>query len=326
METMAAIANVASARDHKITNTRLRAAYMYYVEGMTQNEIADRLGVGRVTVVRHLNEARRRREVRFEVDGGIGGCVHLEMKLESRFGLDKAVVAPDSGDPSTINSLVGFCAGAYLSELLDDGLSIGVGWGQTLVRSLVTLAPRTLKNASVVSLLGGVYQARDYNPSEFAWQMASTIGAECFLFPAPVLVDSAETRKTLLDKCGLSRVVERARNADIAVVSVGSMDTSSTALNYCRDMLDGDIRQELIEAGAVGDLFFNFFDAGGQIIDHPINDRVMNVPVPDLRNIPQRVLVAGGRHKLQAIRAALGMIQSTALITNEDVARLLVES
>jgi DNA-binding transcriptional regulator LsrR (DeoR family) len=34
-----------------------RIAWMYYVEGQRQNEIAERLGIGRVTVVRTINEA-----------------------------------------------------------------------------------------------------------------------------------------------------------------------------------------------------------------------------------------------------------------------------
>ena len=41
----------------RVARNRMRIAWMYYVEGLTQNEIADRLGIGRVTVVRNINEA-----------------------------------------------------------------------------------------------------------------------------------------------------------------------------------------------------------------------------------------------------------------------------
>ena len=47
----------------RIARNRMRIAWMYYVEGLTQNEIADRLGIGRVTVVRNINEAIKQREV-----------------------------------------------------------------------------------------------------------------------------------------------------------------------------------------------------------------------------------------------------------------------
>ena len=39
----------------RIAHNRMRIAWMYYVEGLTQNEIAERLGIGRVTVVRNIN-------------------------------------------------------------------------------------------------------------------------------------------------------------------------------------------------------------------------------------------------------------------------------
>ncbi|MEK1853704.1 MAG: sigma factor-like helix-turn-helix DNA-binding protein, partial [Phyllobacterium sp.] len=50
--------------DTKISRMRMRAAWMYYIEQMTQNEIAEILGVGRVTIVRMLAEARARNEVK----------------------------------------------------------------------------------------------------------------------------------------------------------------------------------------------------------------------------------------------------------------------
>ncbi len=73
-------------------------------------------------------------------------------------------------------------------------MSIGVGWGATLYESLQTLAPRQLDNVQVISLLGGIVQARRYNPSEFAWQFARMVGADCYLLTAPAVVDSPATQ------------------------------------------------------------------------------------------------------------------------------------
>src|SRR6202043_4068082 len=82
---------------------RLRAAWMYYVEEMTQNAIADRLGGGRVTVGRLLNDGRALHEVRVSVSRDIAELLRLEFALEQAFGIKEAVVAPLSGkdaDPS----------------------------------------------------------------------------------------------------------------------------------------------------------------------------------------------------------------------------------
>ena len=59
----------------RVARNRMRIAWMYYVEGLTQNEIADRLGIGRVTVVRNINEAIRQREVKIWIEGDVAESV-----------------------------------------------------------------------------------------------------------------------------------------------------------------------------------------------------------------------------------------------------------
>ena len=140
-------------------------------------------------------------------------------------------------------------------------MSIGVGWGATLYESLQTLAPRELENVQVISLLGGIVQARRYNPSEFAWQVARMVGADCYLLTAPAVVDSPQTRETLIEKCGLRDVLRRAERLDMAVLSVGTMAPDSTAFRF--GLLSDEDRTALIRLGAVGDILFNFFDRDG---------------------------------------------------------------
>ena len=90
---------------------RLRAAWMYYVEEMTQSDIADVLGVGRVTIVRLLADARALNEVRISVSRDLAELPRLEMGLQKRFGLKEAIVAPftrHKGDPTrTIGAAAG---------------------------------------------------------------------------------------------------------------------------------------------------------------------------------------------------------------------------
>ena len=84
---------------------RQRAAWMYFVEEMTQSAIADALGVGRVTVVRMLAEAKALGEVRIALSRGDAELGGLEAALCKLFGLSEAIVAPlssDSADPTAI--------------------------------------------------------------------------------------------------------------------------------------------------------------------------------------------------------------------------------
>jgi DNA-binding transcriptional regulator LsrR (DeoR family) len=145
------------------------------------------------------------------------------------------------------------------------------------------------------------------------------------MFTAPAVVNSEATRAALLDECGLQALVRRARNVDVAVLSVGSMHPDATTFRYGRGMLPSDARKELIEAGAVGNMCFHFFDAEGRPVEHPINRRVMSVPIGDLHGVRHRLLVSGGEQKVEAIRAGMKLLDANVLITNESAARTLVE-
>jgi deoxyribonucleoside regulator len=306
----------------RIARNRMRIAWMYYVEGLTQNEIADKLGIGRVTVVRNINEALRQREVKIWIEGEVAECLELEGQLKKVFGFREAVVVPEPSNPANTTKAIGVAAGMYITDNLTDDMSIGVGWGATLYESLQTLAPRELENVQVISLLGGIVQARRYNPSEFAWQFARMVGADCYLLAAPAVVDSAETKEALIERCGLRDVLRRAERLDMAVLSVGVTAPDSTAFRF--GFLSDEDRVALVRLGAVGDILYNFYDRNGKLVDHPINQRVISLPLEQLRDVPKRIIASGGNDKINSLLGAIKLIDCNVLITNEATARELL--
>jgi predicted DNA-binding protein (UPF0251 family) len=59
-----------------------RAAWLYFVGGLTQVQIAKRLGVNRVRVNRLLAQARDQGLVQIRVTGRLADCIGLEEKLK----------------------------------------------------------------------------------------------------------------------------------------------------------------------------------------------------------------------------------------------------
>jgi DNA-binding transcriptional regulator LsrR (DeoR family) len=306
----------------RVARNRMRIAWMYYVEGLTQNEIADKLGIGRVTVVRNINEATRLREVKVWLEGEIADCTALEHELKQALKLDDAVVVPEPSKPDALAKSIGVAAGMYVSEQLHDNMVIGVGWGGTLYESLQTLSPRSFSGLEVVSLLGGVVEARRYNPAEFAWQFANTVGADSYLLTAPAIVDSAETKRALIERCGLSTVIAHAEKMDVALLSVGGMEAHSTSFRF--GFINEQDRAGLKAKGAVGDLLFNFFDENGTLVDHPINQRVMSIPLDSIRRASRRIIASGGGEKVKALIGGMKLVNCNVLITDESTARGLL--
>ena len=311
-----------TGKQNEADRLRARAIWLYHVEGCTQNDIATQLGINRVMVVRLLADARRRNEVRITISAPLTELLLLEREMETRFGINRVIVAPfadPEGDPVKV---IAAAAGNFISREMKAGMTVGVGWGRTLFNTLPFITGATLEDFRVVSLLGGIAAARRFNPAEFAWQFAELFQGEGFLIPAPAVVDSPETKHALLERCGLSAIFEMADKLDIALLSCGGI--SSLTTSYRSGYLSEADRRSLIEAGAIGDVLYNFIDEKGDLVDHEVNNRVISVNLARLRRTPERVLISGGKDKLIAVQAAIRTVAPTTLILDEQTAIALL--
>lgn len=302
---------------------KTRIAWLYYVEGMTQDEVAQSVGLTRARVLRILANARGDGSVQIRVTTKLSGCVELERRLEDVWGLDRAIVVPTPEDAGKINRIVGSEVAQYLNTSLRPDMSIGLGWGSTLTAGVPLIEQKPANGTKVISLLGGLTRVSQVNPSEFAWRVADRLSAECFLMAGPVFAPDAETRDALMAHGGIVELAERARSLDMAFLSLGDLTPHSIFVKY--GLLSQEEIVSLERAGAVGDVLCRFVNAEGEIVDHPVNDRVFAVHPHDLRRARKLVLASGGWNKVTIIRAAIRMLRPSVLITDEDVARRLCE-
>lgn len=309
--------------NNRTRRMRLRAAWMYYIEEMTQNDIALQLGVGRVTVVRLLTDARERNEVKFSIQGGLQDCIEVARELEKRFQISEVIVVPMSNPEVDATGPVSTATGMFLNEIVRPGLRIGVGWGRTLLESLSYINEVAIPDMSVVSLLGGITKVKQFNPSEFAWRFSNLFQAECYLMTAPAIVDSPATRKALIDHCGLGEVFERAQSMDAVLLSVGDLDVGGTP--YRHGFVSESVRSAMVAQGAVGETLFSYFDAQGKPVKGAISGRVMAVPLKTIADVPQRIIASGGLRKAEALLGAIRLVRPTVLVTDEFAARRILE-
>ncbi len=304
---------------------RTRIAWLYYVEGLTQSEIADRVGMSRVRVNRELAVCRERGIVQIRINAKLAPCVALERQLVAHFELKDAVVVPTPADAALLPAVIGAAAGQYVSDRLTAGMSIGVAWGRTLLGSLRAIERRPLDGLSVVSLIGGLTRAAAINTYETASRFADLFGADCYYLAAPTYTSNAESRAIFIEQATIGDVLERARRVDMALVSVGDLGPGSTIRRL--SLISDDEVETLVEAGAVGDCLAHFIDAEGRLVDHPVNQRVIGLAPSDLAAVPTSILASGGPSKERVMRAAIEAGYLNTVITDEDSARrLLAES
>lgn len=299
---------------------QVRAAWLYYLEGLTQADIADRLKMTRLRVNRLLNEARSSGLVNITINSRLESCVRLEQALVEAFSLKDAIVVPTPSDPAQISAQIGKAAGELVSRIIDEHPSgvFGVGWGGTLRETIRHVRAGQYRDLTVTSMMGGLTYGIEINTFEIASHFARLWQAECHYLAAPIYAGTPQSRDTILAQDVFEAAFARIRATDVAILSAGDLSERSLLVRYG---LPGDVgTRELAAHGAVGDMLGQFIDSEGNAIDHPINRRAIALPLDGLRRIPTMILASGGTNKAAVIAAALRARLASVLITDEDAA------
>ncbi len=174
----------------------------------------------------------------------------------------------------------------------------------------------------MVATLGSLTRRSSIDAFEAATVVARRLGAECFYMPGPLICDSEEGRNTLLAQPLAREVLDRARSADIAVLSAGGLDSGT--IRRVGLVTDEEFAS-VVEAGAIGNFVGHYIDARAEVVDHPLNRRVFGIRPDELRVIPRRVMVSGGPTKVPALRAILAAGLVTEFVTDQESARALLK-
>jgi DNA-binding transcriptional regulator LsrR (DeoR family) len=297
-----------------------RVAWLYFMEGLTQADIAHKLGMTRLRVNRMLVEARMSGLVSITLNSRFASCIELERRLVREVGLKSAIIIPTPEDAELVPVLLGQATAEYLSNYLETNQvsGLGVGWGATLRETIRNMRSARYPDLCVNSMMGGLTHGLELNTFETASNLANRLNAECQYLAAPIYAGSPASRDLILAQDVFREALERIATNDIAVLSVGDLTTRSMLIRYG---LPRDVTtDELVRAGAVGDIMGQFFDESGQLIDHPLNQRAIALPLRDLSRIPTVVLASGGRNKIRALAGALRARLASVIISDEDTA------
>jgi lsr operon transcriptional repressor len=305
----------------------LRAAWFYYKDELTQDEIAKRLSLSRASVGRLLDRARRVGLVSIQLNAEHLDAFELSAELRRVFHLAEALVVPDHdrepNDHRVLNGRIGLGGAQFLSTHLRPGGRLGVGWGETVSRVIAATNFGAVGPIHMVTLTGGV---DGYLPTILSSKGDGADGdhvTTAAVIPAPIHASSKELAAALREEPTIQQVLRHACEVDQAVVGVGtpSPDATIVQLGY----LTEDDLVLLAEHNVVGDILGQFFDANGVVVDIPLHERRIGIDLADLKKIPKVVGVAGGVRKAEAILGALRGGFLNVLVTNEIAAIRLLE-
>lgn len=293
-----------------------RAAWYYYMENYTQQNISDLLGVSRAKVISLLERARQNGVIQFRIRQEGDRRIQMEQKLTDRFGLKDVFTVPGAGTLANLNESIAQAAAMYIIRRLGEDDFLNVGYGDTTSRVLNYLAMAAEKPLNVVSLTGGVsYYLPNANSNVF--------NARLHLIPSPLLLSSPDLREAMRQEPVVEEISRMIPLSHMSVVGIGSMSDQATIVK--NGIFNGNDFTVLKLQGAVGDILSHFMDKNGDLVAMDQEDRLMSTRLEDLRKLENVVGVAGGPSKLDAILAALRGGYLDVLITDEETARSLLE-
>jgi DNA-binding transcriptional regulator LsrR (DeoR family) len=297
----------------------------YFEDGLTQQQIANNLRTSRSTVSRLLSKARDEQIIRFSVEVPPGIYPELEKELEQKFGLVEAVVVDTFNNDSQLGVAreLGKVAADYLERAVQPDDIIAFAWGTTMKAMVDSMRQKPVAGVKVVQMNGGLTpQMTDVHATSLTRNLAARLGGECYILQAPGVVDDRQTQEILLADAQVCQVFELAGQANIAFMGIGNI--AAEALWGRAGLLSKEITAELRSLGAVGDIMSRYFDWNGMLVNSSLCQRVVGLPIDQLKRINRRVGIAGGSAKVEAILGALRGKYINVLITDHLTAQELV--
>ncbi|MFV0293556.1 MAG: sugar-binding transcriptional regulator [Paracoccus sp. (in: a-proteobacteria)] len=295
-----------------------RAAWLSWVGGLTQDEIAREMGISRQTAQRLTAQAMAAGIVKVRIDHPLADCLDLAVRLQQRFGLLHVDVSPELAGPAGVAMLIAGLIETYLTK--PDPITLAIGTGRTLRAGVTQMARINCPQHRIVSLTGNIAPDGSTAYYNVLFSLSEIVTAHSYPLMVPVIAATADEREALQRQPGNQRVMEMASNADIALIGLG--DLGAQAPLKVDGFMSMDEITSLVERGAVGEFLGHAFNERGEVLS--FDGRVASSRLPDHDN----ALIVAAVHGPAKHPAVLGSLRGhlvNGLICDEETARWLLE-
>lgn len=322
---------------------KVYAAQLYYgklpniSQSLTQSEIAELIGASPSQVSYLLSEAHKEGLIEVTIHAPRSYLLEGELiHTYRRYGLRHARVAVTNGSDveAVIIDAIGDCAAKYIEESIEAGSKVGVSGGRTVRSTVNHLRPGRLKKLEVFPMesRGPPEVSANTHSANMAAKCAES---EAFGLPIPPLTMGTveEARRYidyLLNFKPIAETCEKLKELDVAIVGVASLiDPASREKSAKYYGVDLSFIEEIAKK-AIGNIFWQFFDKNGDIVDSELHKKVIAVKLEQLREMSRSsekkvIAIAGAEYKVKAIKAAIQGEFVDTLVTDIETAEALLE-
>ena len=301
----------------------VKIAKRYFIDGLSQMQLAEEFQVSRPTVSNLLKRCRREGIVDIRIAESDNSAGALADRLVENFPIKQALIAESRHDYQSTLESVGEKGAYYLQSILTKQSRLGIAWGSALFQVVRHMPHMNLSGIEVIQMVGGTSaENATYDGFEIARSMAVRLHGSYHILPAPIIVHNESLYEMLVKEPGIAKVINKTPSLTAAIVGISS-DAPENSPLVSAGFISEQESAELVKQGIVGHVCGYHFTLDGKFPDIPVNRRVVGISLHDLQRIPI-IAVACGPQKIGALTAALKTGIIDTIITDEHTAVKIV--
>ncbi|MBJ8326264.1 sugar-binding transcriptional regulator [Streptococcus pacificus] len=297
-----------------------KVAYLHFVEGKNQTEIAKELNIYRTTISRMIARAKTEGIVKIEIADYDSNLFALEEYVRKKYHLKKIEIVDSSKEDDFVDTLVrvGQVASEVVRSSIKDNHRIGISWGKSLSYMISSITPRAVNDITVFPLAGGPsYINVEYHVNTLVHQLAQAFHGKSIFINATVIQENKELAQGILKSKYFEAIRSDWKCLDVAIVGIGGAPNKDLESQW-RDLLSEKDYKILKKEKAVGEVCCRFFNEKGEPVYEQLQERTIGISLEQLRQVPLTIAIACGEYKSQAILAAIKAKFIDYLITDKQ--------
>lgn len=299
---------------------------LHFIEGLKQSAIAQKLNLSTSKVNRLIAQGRKMGMVKIDIESRFQHLMDFENEMVASTSLRGALITPTvSGNPDTTLQQVGRAAANLLVETVRDGDVIAITGGKAISALVDNLTIEGPLDVTVVPLTGGVQGKYFTDVNHLATQLAQRLGGKAMLVHAPLFAESSQQRDMLRKVGPVREVFDMARQANIALVGIGSIEPAESSYFDLHPVPEAD-RKMLVGMGVVGEMLAHLIRDSGEVANYALNSRLVALDPVNLANCGHVIGLAAGQEKVRPIQAVLNGNYLDSLVLDEETAALVLNN
>lgn len=302
-----------------IAKLMVEVSKLYYLYGLSQKDIAAKLGISRGYVCQLMDKARNIGIVEIRIKDPADTETDLERYVCELFGLEKAIIVstPHLTDHRVLTTEMVNETCKYIDTIIESNMIIAFAWGSTIYQISTNMVRHTgIRNIISIPLCGGTSNLeKKIYVSEISSNIAEAYNGTPLHIPLPAIVQNADIKRYICSDANINNVLNKSKDADIALFTVGGFGAESVL--YQGGYIDDASLQRLRDRDAVGDFCAHFINEFGEICDEELDERTISIDLKHFAGIKNKVCVATGAPKVKALLGVLRKKYVDVLITDE---------